>query len=114
LSFTFGKDEFVIYRRNVRKGTGMYTSETFNQWGAPTTKLPIEERWSARYFEPKDVFTGVEVREGHLFETKTFYNLESWDSYCEYISSQLCKDTQRPTKELFKYREFNSIGKDRD
>ena len=114
LSFTFGKEEFVIYRRNVRKGTGMYTSEEFNEWGAPTSKLPIEERWSARYFQPKDVFVGVDTSDGTLFETNAFYNLECWESYREYMQSDLSRDTQRPTKELFAYREFNRIASDRD
>ena len=114
LSFTFGKDEFVIYRRNIRKGTGMYTSEEFNEWGAPISKLPIEERWSARYFQPKDVFVGVDPHDGHRFEAETFYNLESWESYREYMNSDLSRDTKRPTKELFAYREFNRIAQDSD
>ena len=114
LSFTFGKEEFVIYRRNIRAGTGMYTSDEYNKWGAPTSKLPIEERWSARYFEPSDVFVGVDVNSSCKFAVDEFYNLDSWESYCEYMQSTLCKTTQRPTKQLFSYREFNSIGKDRD
>ena len=114
LSFTFGKDEFIIYRRNIRKGTGMYTSEEYNKWGAPTSKLPIEERWSARYFLPEDVFVGTDVNNGTLFHTDSFSNIESWSSYREYMQSDLCKDTKRPTKELFSYREFNRIAADID
>jgi hypothetical protein len=92
----------------------MYTSEEFNKWGAPTSKLPLEERWSARHFQPKDVFVGVDTSDGTLFHTDVFYNLECWESYREYIQSDLCRDTQRPTKELFAYREFNRIASDRD
>ena len=113
-SFTFGKDEFVIYRRNVRAGTGMYTSEEFNKWGAPTKKLPLEERWSARFFELSDVFTGIDIEQEASYETDSFYNLDTWESYRTYMASPLCRDTQRPTKELFAYREFNRIATDVD
>ena len=113
-SFTFGKEEFIIYRRNVRKGTGKYTTEVVDKRGIPRSKLPIEERWSARFFEPKDVFVGVEIAEGYQHEVAQFYNLESWASYREYMASDLAKSTRRPTKELFAYREFNRVGQDRD
>ena len=113
-SFTFGKDEFVIYRRNVRKGTGKYTSEIKDERGLPRSKLPLEDRWSARFFEPKDVFTGIDVNDGYLHEVDQFYNLDNWDAFREYMASDLARDTQRPTKELFAYREFNRVGQDRD
>jgi hypothetical protein len=113
-SFTFGKEEFVIYRRNVRKGSGKYTSEVKDERGIPRSKLPIEERWSARFFEPKDVFVGVDTTDGYRHEVEQFYNLDDWDAYREYMMSDLARDTQRPTKELFAYREFNRIGRDRD
>lgn len=113
-SFTFGKEEFVIYRRNVRKGTGKYTSEIKDERGLPRSKLPIEERWSARFFEPKDVFVGVDINEGYQHEVDQFFNLDDWDAYREYMASDLSRDTQRPTKELFAYREFNRIAQDRD
>ncbi len=113
-SFTFGKEEFIIYRRNVRKGTGKYTSEIKDERGLPRSKLPLEERWSARFFEPKDVFVGVDIANGYQHEVDQFYNLDDWDAYREYMMSDLARDTQRPTKELFAYREFNRIGQDRD
>jgi len=113
-SFTFGKSEFIIYRRNVRKGTGLYTTDVVDERGFPRSKMPIEERWSARFFEPKDVFYGVDTTQGYQHEVGDFHNLDSWDAYREYMVSDLARDTQRPTKELFSYREFNSIAKDRD
>ena len=55
-SFTFGKDEFLVYRRNVRKGTGRVKKLTIEGDEFIREDLPIEERWSARFFELKDVF----------------------------------------------------------
>jgi len=113
-SFTFGKEEFIIYRRNIRKGTGKYTSEVKDERGLPRSKLPLEERWSARFFEPKDVFCGTDPNIGNQLEVKEFYNLNNWEAYREYMKSDLARDTQRPTRELFAYREFNRIAQDRD
>ena len=113
-SFTFGKEEFVIYRRNVRKGTGMYTSEVKNDRGIPTSKLPLEERWSARFFEPKDVFHGANNDGANFYDAKDFHNINSWDNYREYMKSNLAAEIKRPSKELFAYREFNRIATDRD
>ena len=112
-SFTFGKDEFIIYRRNIRKGTGHYTSEVKDERGIPRSTLPIEERWSARFFEPKDVFYGVTTK-ANYFEAEDFSNLCGWDQYRDYMCSNLAKTIKRPTKELFAYREFNRIATDRD
>ena len=113
-SFTFGKEEFIIYRRNIRKGTGMYTTEVVDERGLPRSKLPVEERWSARFFEQKDVFVGVDVSQSNIHTTESFYNLNTWESYRTYMSSEAAEQTQRPTRELFSYREFNSFAKDRD
>ena len=113
-SFTFGKEEFIIYRKNIRKGSGMYSSEVVDERGIPRSKLPLEERWSARYFDLKEVFTGVDTALGYHHEVDNFYNLNNWNSYREYMKSDLAHDTKRPTRELFSYREFNRIGKDLD
>ncbi len=112
-SFTFGKEEFIIYRRNVRKGTGHYTSELKDSRGIPRCVLPIEERWSARFFEPKDVFYGTKG-DVSLFEITDYYNLNNWERYRDYMCSPLASAIRRPSKELFAYREFNKIATDRD
>jgi len=113
-SFTFGREEFIIYRRNVRKGTGMYTTDVVDERGLPRSKMPVEERWSARFFGPEDVFVGVDVNDGYLHSTESFYNVDTWESYRDYMASDLARDTQRPTRQLFSYREFNRIAQDRD
>ena len=113
-SFTFGKEEFIIYRRNIRKGTGAYTSEVVDERGIPRSKLPLEERWSARFFQLKDVFTGVSHKNSNFYDANDFHNLGSWEDYKRYIKSDLAANIKRPSKELFSYKEFNRIGIDRD
>ena len=92
----------------------MYTTDVVDDRGFPRSKLPLEERWSARFFEPKDVFTEDKQEEKHLHEVEQFYDLNTWASYRKYLASDLCESTQRPTRDLFSYREFNRIAKDVD
>lgn len=113
-SFTFGKEEFITYRRNIRKGTGAYTSEVVDERGIPRSKLPLEERWSARFFQLKDVFCGVSHEDSNFYHADDFHNINNWDNYRSYMKSDLAQNIRRPSKELFSYREFNRIGIDRD
>jgi hypothetical protein len=112
-SFTFGKDEFIKYRRNIRKkGTGMYTMAVVDERGIPRHKLPVEQRYSARFFELADVFTGLDLEEATTFEPSGFANVSSWEEYKNYVSSDLSSKITRPWKGIMTYREFNPIGVD--
>ena len=106
-SFTFGKEEFLEYRRNVRKGTGYWKGEYGNMQA-----LPIEERWSARFFEPKDVFKNLDLDSAIVFETDTFHNITSWEEYLSYMSSDYAREIVKPPSDMFSYKEFNSVAVD--
>ena len=110
-SFTFGKEEFIKYRKNIRKGTGAYTAEV-NDKGMPSKRLPIEQRWSARFFELKQVFTDLTLDNATIYETDEFYNISDWKTYCSFLSTEFASTIKRPNRGLFSYREFNSIAKD--
>ena len=61
LGFSFGPDDFIKCRQVVRKeGT-----KTWKNSGSemPTEKLPLEERWSARYFSLDKVLEPVIIEE---------------------------------------------------
>lgn len=112
-SFTFGKEEFIKYRRNVRKGTGVYTMDVVDEKGIPRSKMPLEERWSARFFDLKDVFTDLDLDNANLLEID-FHNVGSWSEYLDFAASDYARKIEVPPKELFSYREFNPIAKDLD
>jgi hypothetical protein len=111
-SFTFGKDEFVQYRRNVRKGTGKYRSVPNSTKAIPVEPLPIEERWSARYFDLKDVFKDLDLDNATIHEPDDFSNISSWAEYRDFMKTDLAHSIVRPTKNLFKYSEFNRVAID--
>jgi len=113
MSFTFGKEEFIKYRRIIRKeGTGLYTSE-LDENGMPHTKLPIEERWSARFFELEQVFKDLDLENATVLEPSWYSNLGSWEEYKLFLGSEQSATISRPWDRILKYREFNPIGVDR-
>ena len=112
-SFTFGKEEFIKYRRNVRKGTGQYTSEIVDERGIPRSKLPLEERWSARFFELSQVFCDLDLDKSNVLDVE-YANVGSWKEYRSFMASNLSRHIKRPPKDLYSYREFSPVAKDID
>jgi hypothetical protein len=111
-SFSFGKDEFIRFRRQIRKGTGEYTNE-LNEQGIPKIKLPIEERFSARWFGLEDVFIELDNKKENSLEVENFHDLSSWQGYRNYLSSPFSETLKRPPEWLMKFSEFGSISLDR-
>ena len=109
-SFTYGKEEFIKYRRNIRKGTGKYTSNVLVDGKFAKEMLPIEERWSARFFELKDVFTDLDLDESNLLHVENYYNISSWEEYHNYMKSDFSKNIIKPPEEMFSYKEFNRVA----
>jgi len=109
-SFSFGKDEFVRFRKQIRKGTGHFANEVDHR-GLPNKKLPIEERYSARWFDLESVFVDLEAE--NQIDIDEFYDLSSWDKYRNYLCSDLALKTTRPPEWLMKFKEFGSIALDR-
>ena len=112
-SFTFGKEEFIQYRRNIRNGTGEYTLDKVDERGLPRSKLPIEQRWSARFFDLKDVFTDLDLDQANVVNTE-FHNIGSWEQYIEFMSSDFVNTIKKPPLDMFSYKEFNPVAKDLD
>lgn len=75
-SFTFDKDDWLEFRRVIRTGTGLRPPGTTHLDGL---KLPIEERWSARWFETTDVFAPLKYEDGHEIKIDDFFNIRSWE-----------------------------------
>tara|TARA_Y100000592_G_C5470411_1_gene319125 strand:- start:2205 stop:3032 length:828 start_codon:yes stop_codon:yes gene_type:complete len=104
-SFTYGKDEFIHYRKNVRKGTGKWKGDYGDM-----EPLPIEDRWSARFFEPKDVFTDLDLESGNTLEVNNYFNITNWQEYQQYMRSDYCNTIVKPPKDLFSYKEFHGVA----
>jgi len=108
LGFSFDSDDFIVCRRKLREeGTGIKVP------GAEYTKadtLPIEERWSARYFSLDKVFEPVILND--MISIPWYYNIDNWEGLCNYLSSEQRKDMKRPSKDILGYHQSNKIGVD--
>lgn len=107
-SFTFGKDEFLAFRKVIRSGTGRWRPGVdYKEYDA----LPVEERWSARFFEIEQVFAPFSTDQAHEIPVETFYNIGSWQEYKLFMSQNLEREIKRPTKTILLNRTYKPIGK---
>ena len=106
LSFTFGKEEWREFRKVIRSGTGMYTSEELRDGKYPSKLLPAEERYSARHFTLDKVLECVTIV--NEVEIQDYHSLDSWDSYTNYLSSK--KQLKKPENYLTNGKKLNKIG----
>ena len=110
LGFTFGKDEFLEFRREIRKGTGLYSGENLKDGKYPTLKLPAEERYSARFFDLAKVFKHVILEETE--QVPWYYAIDNWEGYCNFLGSPDRHKVERPPNYILNYREWNLLGVD--
>jgi|AntAceMinimDraft_5_1070358.scaffolds.fasta_scaffold14106_5 hypothetical protein len=109
LGFTFDAQDFVRFRRIIREGTGIRKPGSNFEEGFEN--LPLEERYSARYFTLDKVFGGVILDDANIGPMEWYYNIGDWDSYCDYLGSKEREWVRRP-KSILQYHEFAPIGVD--
>ena len=87
LSFTMSGQDYIQCRRHVNKAT---TREFINPppGELPSEKLPLAERWSARYFDFNEIFREVSEIDARKQETEWFYDLTSWEGYRDFLGSE--------------------------
>tara|TARA_B000000557_G_scaffold259467_1_gene255376 strand:+ start:6390 stop:7271 length:882 start_codon:yes stop_codon:yes gene_type:complete len=107
MGFTFGKDEWKSFRRVLRSGTGLWSSENLRQGKYPSEVLPIEERYSARHFTLDKVLESVKIV--NEVELSAYHQIDTWDDYLKYLRS----DTQleKPKNFLTNGKKLNKICK---
>jgi len=107
LGFTFDAEDFKQARRIIRKeGTG-----EFPEYNAKE-RIPLEERWSARFFELDKIFTCVTMEEAKVLPLPWYYNISNWDNLRNYLGSENKLD--RPPNNMLGYHEWNLIGEDNE
>ena len=79
----------------------------------PTTKLPLKERYSGRYFTLKDIFENLDTTKPTTWiEMEWFYDISTWEGYCRYLASEERKGMNRPHSGMLKYRTWKKVGVD--
>jgi len=86
LSFTMTGPDFIQCRRQVNSLTTREYYNTEEQY--PSEKLPIEERWSARYFDFDTVFSHVDMTSAIQHSVEWYYDISQWEHYCAFLGSE--------------------------
>ena len=78
-----------------------------------TKLLPLEERYSGRFFKVKDIFNQIDLEKPTFkIEMEWYYDISSWDNLCKYLSSEERKKMLRPRLPFFSNKRWNKVGKD--
>lgn len=76
--------------------------------------LKNEKEYFFDNFSLDKIFNRVILLDKMEVELPWFYQIDSWDGYCDYLSSEERKQIKHPGKLVISYREFNPIGIDND
>jgi hypothetical protein len=106
-SFTMNGEDYKKCRDNIKKLTSREYLPPGEGEQYPSKKLPLEERWSARSFDLKTVFSPLNSKEVHKEHTTFFFDNRKWENYVKMISSD--NRIVIPNKELLKPRFHNKI-----
>ena len=113
INFTFGPEEWLEFRRVVRKeGTGRYSSYIAEGDYFPKQSLPVEKRYSARYFPLDKIFSVIKLDSVREIELPLYYRVDTWDGYRNFLGSEDSKDFSRPEEGLVRYKNYSLIGEE--
>lgn len=86
-SFTFGKDEFLEFRRVIRAGTGRFVPGKGYCPVEERELLPIEDRWSARFFDNEKVFASFKLEEATEIKIENYHSISNWEEYMSFFKN---------------------------
>jgi hypothetical protein len=89
LSFTMTGEDFKKCRRHINKTTSREFLPPLPSQQYPSEKLPLKERWSARFFPLSEIFQPLKLdaETASKFEIDWFYDASEWDNYVAYMGS---------------------------
>ena len=102
LSFTMRKEDFINCRRNINKLTTREFLPPEPGEKIPSKRRPLEDRWSARWFDFDVVFDKTKEKDSLKFELDWYYDISTWKGYREYLGSD--HEIKVPYKGLTKPR----------
>tara|TARA_Y100001973_G_scaffold72927_1_gene106388 strand:+ start:176 stop:1060 length:885 start_codon:yes stop_codon:yes gene_type:complete len=107
IAFTMTGEDFKKCRRFVNKKTTREFLPPGPDQQYPSERLPLEERWSARYFELKDVFKEIDETNANKMDLDWYYDISNWSGYRNFLASDFSIET--PNEDLTKPRKHVKI-----
>lgn len=111
LSFTFGKEDWLEFRRVVRTSTGIRVPGTLPE---DNQNLPPEERWSGRWFNVDKVFAPLDLEEAEIIQIDDFFNIRSWQEYLDFMNYVRSNPLRKPEKSILLRSTYNKVAEDED
>jgi len=113
---------FTFKTADIKRLTNNFRKKATTKWVKPRPEgekmksLPINERYSGRFFSLKDVFDMMElsIEKDTILEVPWYFNVDNWEKWCYYISSSEREEVKRPSKRMLHYREWNKLGEPND
>lgn len=87
LSFTMFGEDFQRCRRHVNHLTTKEYLPPADGEHYPSQKLPVNERWSARHFDFREIFGEIDEKEATKVELDWFNDISNWNGYRNYLAS---------------------------
>lgn len=108
MSFTFGRDEWLEFRRIIRTGTGARVPGT-----TPEDNLLLDpsERWSARFFGIDKVFEPLDLKSSYEIKVDNYYNIRNWEEYRDFLCGSRSIPMKRPSNSILYGTKFNPVTK---
>tara|TARA_R100001126_G_scaffold31386_1_gene17456 strand:- start:58 stop:540 length:483 start_codon:yes stop_codon:yes gene_type:complete len=106
-SFTFGRDDWLEFRRIIRTGTGKRVPGSSPE---EELLLPPEERWSARYFPTEKVFSPLDLDSSVPIPVENHFDIRNWQEYTDFIAASRSFDIRKPSKSILIRGGFNPIA----
>ena len=113
LSFTFDSNEYWALRRAFLDNESLLWNGTWNhdRWKFEGNHLKYEDQYTGRFIKVETLVQNITIPPESIIPLKWFYDISSWDKYCEFLASKWAKTTRRPNGFL-KYHEFSKVGVD--
>lgn len=103
LPFTFDSEDFINCRKHFRKSE----KRSYADFKIP---LPVEERFTGRFFTHDFVFEAVKTKDASELEIPWYYQVSNWEELKKWLASE--NTLNRPADFLLSYNEWNPIGQD--
>jgi hypothetical protein len=103
LGFTISWQEAQRIRKRIWKESTLKNDKETGK------RLPVEERFSARFNTVQETFHDVTTEKASYEPAPEYYPIDSWENYTEY-AFLLGRDIRRPSDKILKSRNFKGIG----
>ena len=102
ISFTMTGEDFKLCRRHINKTTSREYLPPSPGQQYPSEKLPLHQRWTARYFPLSEIFQPLKTNDAAAdkLEVEWFYDCAQWEDYTSYLGSD--RILKKPFHELTK------------